>query len=684
MAGAVLVDARSVGVSRPDRPLFADLSLTIHVGDRWGVVGINGGGKSTLLRVLSGAINADGGSVTRGRGIRISVLDQEGVLPPGTVRNVVASVAGAQVWEAEAVLDRLGMEAFLDADVSTLSGGQAKRVALARAIVVESDLLILDEPTNHLDLDAIAWLEERLAAFRGGLVLVTHDRHVLDRVCTRTLELDRGKSYVHEGGYQTYLDGRSIREERNVSEEATRRNLAKTELAWLRRGAPARTAKSKARIDSATALVERKIEGPARAGSLDLSAASERSGEGARKQSNGGFRQQLDERAAPRLGNKVIELDGVGHRFSEDAPWLFSKVEWKLAPGERWGIVGPNGAGKTTLLEILAGRLTPAAGAVDVGPTVRVRLSDQLGRALDPTQRVRDAVAGPSRVPGTPEDKKLMEQFWFDDDAQFAQISTLSGGERRRLQLLLVLADRPNVLLLDEPTNDLDLDTLRVLEDFAEDWPGTLVVVSHDRTFLDRVVEDVLMLENGRARPVVGGYAGWLAQRAAKASSASTSSGASGGARMASLTASSAAVRATANVATIAATNAAMNVATNVETNVATNAATNAVHPTAAAGAAAGAIRAGTGLSAGATLSASAVATPRRSASTLRFLTKEADRELAKATKRRDVLTAQLGSVAPTDYPTLAKIGAELTEVQGEIDRWEERWLELAEESHGG
>ena len=680
MAGAVLVDARSVGVSRPDRPLFADLSLTIHVGDRWGVVGINGGGKSTLLRVLSGAINADAGSVTRGRGIRISVLDQEGVLPPGTVRNVVASVAGAQVWEAEAVLDRLGMEAFLDADVSTLSGGQAKRVALARAIVVESDLLILDEPTNHLDLDAIAWLEERLAAFRGGLVLVTHDRHVLDRVCTRTLELDRGKSYVHEGGYQTYLDGRSIREERNVSEEATRRNLAKTELAWLRRGAPARTAKSKARIDSATALVERKIEGPARAGSLDLSAASERSGEGARKQSNGGFRQQLDERAAPRLGNKVIELDGVGHRFSEDAPWLFSKVEWKLAPGERWGIVGPNGAGKTTLLEILAGRLTPAAGAVDVGPTVRVRLSDQLGRALDPTQRVRDAVAGPSRVPGTPEDKKLMEQFWFDDDAQFAQISTLSGGERRRLQLLLVLADRPNVLLLDEPTNDLDLDTLRVLEDFAEDWPGTLVVVSHDRTFLDRVVEDVLMLENGRARPVVGGYAGWLAQRAAKASSASTSSGASGGARMASLTASSAAVRATANVATIAATNAAMN----VETKAATNAATNAVHPTAAAGAAAGAIRAGTGLSAGATLSASAIATPRRSASTLRFLTKEADRELAKATKRRDVLTAQLGSVAPTDYPTLAKIGAELTEVQGEIDRWEERWLELAEESHGG
>ncbi len=644
MAGAVLVDARGVGVARPDRPLFADLSLTIHVGDRWGVVGINGGGKSTLLRVLSGAINADEGSVTRGRGIRISVLDQEGVLPPGTVRDVVASVDGAQVWEAEAVLDRLGMEAFLDTDVSTLSGGQAKRVALARAIVVESDLLILDEPTNHLDLDAIAWLEERLAAFRGGLVLVTHDRHVLDRVCTRTLELDRGKSYVHEGGYQTYLDGRSVREERNASEEATRRNLAKTELAWLRRGAPARTAKSKARIDSATALVDRKVEGPARAGSLDLSAASERSGEGARKQSTGGFRQQLDERAAPRLGSKVIELEGVGHRFADDAPWLFSKVDWKLAPGERWGIVGPNGAGKTTLLEILSGRLIPAAGTVAVGPTVRVRLSDQLGRTLDPNQRVRDAVAGPSRVPGTPEDKKLMEQFWFDDDAQFAQISTLSGGERRRLQLLLVLAERPNVLLLDEPTNDLDLDTLRVLEDFAEDWPGTLVVVSHDRTFLDRVVEDVLMLENGRAKPVVGGYAGWLAQRAAKAATAMTSSGASGGARMASLAASSAAVHATAN-ATAAAL---AEPAPAAETTM--------------------------GLAAPA----------RRSASTLRFLTKEADRELARATKRRDQLTEQLHGAAPTDYPTLARIGEELAVAQGDVDTWEERWLELAEESHGG
>jgi ABC transport system ATP-binding/permease protein len=627
VAGAVLVDARGVGVARPDRPLFADLSITVHSGDRWGVVGINGGGKSTLLRVLAGSVTPDTGSVTRGRGIRINVLDQDGSLPDGTVRSVVSAVEGAEVWEAEAVLDRLGMGAFVDADVRTLSGGQAKRVALARAIVVDCDLLILDEPTNHLDLDAIAWLEERLAAFRGGLILVTHDRHVLDRVCTRTLELDRGKSYIHEGGYQVYLDGRAEREERYAAEESTRRNLARTELAWLRRGAPARTSKSKARIDSATALIERKIDGPARSGSLDLSAASERSGEGVRKQSSGSFRQQLDESAAPRLGNKVIELHGVGHRFGDDAPWLFEKVEWKLGPGERWGIVGPNGAGKTTLLEILAGRLTPAEGSVDVGPTVRVRLSDQLGRALDPNQRVRDAVAGPTRPPGTPEDKKLMEQFWFDDDVQFAQIHTLSGGERRRLQLLLVLAERPNVLLLDEPTNDLDLDTLRVLEDFAEDWPGALVVVSHDRTFLDRVVEDVLMLENGRAKPVLGGYAGWIAQRAKTGASSS-------GSKMNVLVGSSAAVP--------------------------TQEAPKAAAPVAAA-----------------------PEKTRRSPSTLRFLMKEADRELGRATKRRDALTVELESVAPTDYVSLARIGEQMGEAQANIDKWEEAWLELAEESHG-
>jgi ABC transport system ATP-binding/permease protein len=293
--------------------------------------------------------------------------------------------------------------------------------------------------------------------------------------------------------------------------------------------------------------------------------------------------------------------------------------------GNGGGIVGPNGAGKTTLLEILAGRLKPAKGRVEVGPTVRVRLSDQLGRALDPTQRVRDAVAGPTRPPGTPEDKKLMEQFWFDDDVQFAQIHTLSGGERRRLQLLLVLAERPNVLLLDEPTNDLDLDTLRVLEDFAEDWPGALVVVSHDRTFLDRVVEDVLMLENGRAKPVLGGYAGWIAQRAKSGASSS-------GTKMNVLASSAASAPAVAPV-------------------------TKAV-PIAAE-------------------------KSRRSPSTLRFLIKEADRELGRATKRRDALTVELEAVVPTDYVSLARIGEQIGDTQADIDRWEETWLELAEESHG-
>jgi ATP-binding cassette subfamily F protein uup len=363
-------------------------------------------------------------------------------------------------------------------------------VALARLLVGESDLLVLDEPTNHLDIDAIAWLEDRLAGHRGGLVLVTHDRHVLDRVTTRILELDRGTGYVHEGGYSSYLEAKARREELAAAGEATRRNLARKELAWLRRGAPARTRKPKARIEAATAVVEGRAQAPERSGELSLHLGT------------------------PRLGDKVVELHGVGHRFG-DGPLLFSGLDLALDRRERLGVVGPNGGGKTTLLEIIAGRLSPTAGTVEHGPTVALGYYDQRGGVLDPAQRVRDAVAGPTRLAG-PEESALLERFWFDRDAQWAPIGTLSGGERRRLQLLLVLAQRPNVLLLDEPTNDLDLDTLRVLEDFLEDWPGALVAVSHDRAFLERTVDDALVLDGrGRAGRAPGGYAAWEARRRA-------------------------------------------------------------------------------------------------------------------------------------------------------------------------
>ena len=491
----ILVDAEGLGAERPGRPLFRDLSMTVQTGDRVGIVGINGTGKSTLLRVLAGSAPPERGVVRHGRGVRISSLEQEPALTGSTVQAAIGSG-----WEAESLLERVGMGAFADADVATLSGGQAKRVALARALLAPADLLLLDEPTNHLDIDAIAWLEDWLDRFRGGLVVITHDRHVLDRVTSKMVELDRGQAHTHDGGYASYLGARLTREAQAATAESVRRNLARSELAWLRRGAPARTRKSKARVVSATKLIESAPTPTARPTALDLRAAN---------QAGSSSSATLP---TPRLGDKVVELHDVGHRFG-DGPWLWEHLDLNLDPRGRLGILGANGTGKSTLLDLIDGRLTPTAGRIERGPTVVIGYSDQAGRRLDPEMRVRTAVAGPTRAPGW-EDAALMERFWFDGDAQWAPIGLLSGGERRRLQLLLVLAERPNVLLLDEPTNDLDLDSLRALEDYLEEWPGSLVVVSHDRAFLERTVEDVVALDlPGGAGLVPGGYPGWEALR---------------------------------------------------------------------------------------------------------------------------------------------------------------------------
>ena len=561
------------------------------------MVGRNGGGKSTLLRVLAGEAQPEEGIVRRGRGVRTGFLGQRPELPEGTVAQAVGSH-----WEAAAILDRLGMGALGGADVATLSGGQAKRVALAQVLVREVDLLVLDEPTNHLDLDAVAWLEDRLAGFAGGLVLVTHDRHLLDRVTTRVLELDRGKGFTHDGGYQDYLDAKAERADQEATAEAVRRNLARVELAWLRRGAPARTRKSKARIGTATAIVEGGPPPPDRRGSLDLSAA----------------RRVV---TTPRLGDKVLLLHGVGHHYG-DEPWLFTDVDLDLAPGGRLGIVGPNGSGKSTLLDILAGRLTPATGVVEMGPTVRLGYYDQAGRELDPGLRVRDAVAGRAGQPSW-EQARLMERFWFDDDAQWAPVGTLSGGERRRLQLLLVLAGLPNVIILDEPTNDLDLDTLRVLEDHLESWPGSVVVVSHDRAHLERTVDDVLVLDgHGGATVPAGGFAAYEAGRIAGRSSR---------------TAASAARR---------------------------------PPPRALPG-----------------NGRAPETKKQRSPSTLRRLIAEVERELAEATGRRDGLVSQLGqgpsaerAHPQADHVALAALAEDLAAAEARIAQLEERWLELADE----
>ncbi|MGA1344699.1 MAG: ABC-F family ATP-binding cassette domain-containing protein [Ilumatobacteraceae bacterium] len=495
----ILLDASGLRASRPGRVLFEDASFTLSTGDRVGLVGLNGCGKSTLLRILAGTLEPEVGTVRRGRGARIGVLDQDPALPSGTVADAVGDG-----WEGRAMLDRLGMGDHLAAPVDRLSGGQRKRTALARLLMAEWDALILDEPTNHLDLDAVEFLEGRLRAFSGGLIMVTHDRHVLDRVTTTVIEIDRGRLHRHVAsgehrgsGYAAYLAGRAERAAQEATAEQVRRNAARRELEWLRRGAPARSTKPTSRVDAARASVDARAPAAARAGDLDLALGT------------------------TRLGSTGVEFADVSFTHAGADRAVFAGFSHSFDPGDRIGIVGINGAGKTTLLDLIAGRLAPTEGAITVGRTVRVGYYDQLGRDLDPTQRVRDAVIGDAPDP-TPEQISLMRRFWFDGDAQFAPIGTLSGGERRRLQLLLTLVDRPNVLLLDEPTNDLDLDTLRALEDFCEDWPGIVVAVSHDRTFLDRVVEQVLAVDTGQVRQVRGGVEGWLRERATAAASPPT------------------------------------------------------------------------------------------------------------------------------------------------------------------
>ncbi len=609
---AVLVDLEAVTVRRPDRALFEDLSLTVADGDRVGVVGINGTGKSTLLRVAAGVDAPDTGRVRRGRGTRVGYLEQEPVLGPGPVRGAVAPG-----WEGDAALDRLGMARHAEVATASLSGGQVKRVALAAVLAEPAELLVLDEPTNHLDLAAVAWLEQQLLALRGGLLLVTHDRHLLDRVTTRMLELDRGHSHVHDGGYGSYLAARVEREQRAAGAEATRRNLARRELAWLRRGAPARSRKPKARIEAATLVVEGRPEAAARSAEMGLAFGT------------------------PRLGDKVVECAGVAYRYPGTDHDVLQDVDLDLGPRERLGLVGANGTGKSTLLELLAGRRAPTAGTVERGPTVAIGYYDQRAAELDPRARVRDLVAGPGRVAGTPGDVALMERFWFTGELQFAPVGTLSGGERRRLQMLLVLAGRPNVLLLDEPTNDLDLDTLRILEDFFEDWPGALVVVSHDRTFLERTTDRLVAVdEHGGLAAVAGGVAAWVSLGGAVRAPATPQGPVSPG-----------------------------------------PVSPGPVSPGLVLPAAVPLVRPSPASSSAPSSAPSSARSSARSASTLGRLLRDTEKDLARLQRRRDQLSASLSGLA--DWTEVDRIGAELTEAQAALDEIEERWLALAEEAEG-
>jgi len=376
---AILLDLQNVSFQGFDRAILESLSLTISSGDRIGVVGINGAGKSTLLRIVAGALEPDGGAIRRPQTVQVGYLEQIPVLPDGTVREALG-----YDWQVDAALDRLGMLGSVDTHVKHLSGGQLKRVALARLFSLDYDVLIMDEPTNHLDLGAIQWLEQQIRSFKGAVLLVSHDRFLLDQVTTRMIEVDRGKTYVHVGGYSQLLENQAEREEQAANAEQVRRNLARHELAWLRRGVKARSTKPQARIDAAERLLNTKPDAAAREGSIEFMVE------------------------APRLGTTVIKAHQVSFAYPQGATML-KDVSLELGPGDRIGIVGPNGAGKSTFLELLAQHLEPTKGTIKHGPTVVTAFFDQEGGNFDLEKTVQELVAGPQGIPDSPENLAIMK-----------------------------------------------------------------------------------------------------------------------------------------------------------------------------------------------------------------------------------------------------------------------------------
>jgi ATP-binding cassette subfamily F protein uup len=511
-----LVNLERVHKAHGTTVILDDVSLGVAAGERIGVVGRNGGGKSTLLSLLTGADEPDSGRVTRRGDLAMGVLDQSGTLPVGTtVRDVVlppSAFAAEHEWAGDAAvrsvltgleLDRLG----LDAPVAPMSGGERRRVALAAQLIRPLDLLVLDEPTNHLDVEGVAWLAEYVRARVGGMVVVTHDRWFLDEVCTTTWEVADGNVHAYDGGYSAYTLARAERARISSVTEERRMNLVRKELAWLRRGPPARTSKPKFRIDAAQALIA--DEPPAR----DTMALK-------------GF-------AARRLGKTVYDVQDLDYAVpTDDGPrMLFKDLTWNVGPGDRIGIVGVNGAGKTSLLKLLVGENKPDSGQVVVGQTVAPAYLSQHVTELPPKARVLEAVQDVARIAriGNQEisASTLAERFGFAANRQWTPVGDLSGGERRRLQLLRLLMAEPNVLVLDEPTNDLDIDTLTALEDLLDSFPGTVLVVSHDRYFVDRVCDKVVaLLGDGTLAELPGGVEEYLDRRAAGGAPLTTASGA--------------------------------------------------------------------------------------------------------------------------------------------------------------
>jgi ATP-binding cassette subfamily F protein uup len=511
-----LVNLERVSKAYGVRVLLDEVSLGVGAGQRIGVVGRNGDGKTTLLRILAGLEEPDQGRVSQGRGLHLGFLTQGDDLDPAaSVRAAVLGDLAEHEWAADAttreVVQVLLAGLPLERRVDALSGGERRRCSLARLLLEDHDLLVLDEPTNHLDVEAVSWLARHLTRRTSALVVVTHDRWFLDAVCDTTWEVHDGVVDGYQGGYAAYVLARAERQRQAAAAETRRQNLVRKELAWLRRGAPARTSKPRFRIEAANALIE--DEPPPR------------------------DRLELQRFATQRLGKDVLDLEDVD--LVRGSRQILHRATWRLGPGDRVGLVGVNGSGKTSVLRLLAGELEPSAGRVKVGRTVarehlRQQLDGSSGAApqpVDPDDRVLSSVERVKRhvrvAGGEISATSMLERFGFTGDRLTARVGDLSGGERRRFEMLRLLLSEPNVLLLDEPTNDLDIETLTVLEDFLDAWPGTLVVVSHDRYFVERVCDTVwALLGDGQIRMLPRGVEEYLELREAAMSGAGAEPGA--------------------------------------------------------------------------------------------------------------------------------------------------------------
>ena len=605
---AHLLGGESLHLEFPTRTIFEGITVGLNEGDRIGIVGRNGDGKSTLMKILAGRLEPDSGRVTVRGGTRIGYLDQSDVLDDDhTVGYAIVGDTPEYEWASQArirgVISGLVSDLPWDAPVSSLSGGQRRRVALASLLAQEWDVLMLDEPTNHLDVEAITWLaghlKSRWSKNTGGLMVVTHDRWFLDEICTDTWEVHDRIVEPFEGGYAAYILQRVERDRQAAAAEAKRQNLMRKELAWLRRGAPARTSKPKFRIDAANALI------------ADVPPVRDTV--------------ELKKMAVSRLGKDVVDLENVSVVYDDPSMpggkrQVLKKVTWRIAPGERTGILGVNGAGKSTLLSLVTGDLKPTEGRVKHGKTVKIAtLTQQLDELNEvANDRVSDVIGRKKRsyIADGKElsPSQMLERLGFTSAQLSTPVKDLSGGQKRRLQLMLILLDEPNVLILDEPSNDLDTDMLAAMEDLLDTWPGTLLVVSHDRYLMERVTDQQYAVIDGSFRHLPGGVDEYLALSAA---------GAGGSA------AGSAQARATSS-------------------------AQASTEPD----------------------------TPKVSGAEQRAAQKESgaiERRLAKLAAEQEKLSEQMSAHDASDYAGLAALGEQQQALQDEIDELEMRWLELSE-----